>query len=72
MLEAIAEKVTTENPVWDGTVSELRDLLMLDITPNALGMKLNVTAGRLLNEYNILYESRRTHACRRIRFELQA
>ena len=72
LLEAIAEKVTAENPVWDGTVSELRDLLMLDITPNALGMKLNVTAGRLLNEYNILYESRRTHACRRIRFELQA
>ena len=72
LLESIAEKVTTENPVWDGTVSELRDLLTLDITPNALGMKLNVTAGRLLNEYNILYESRRTHACRRIRFELQA
>ena len=72
LLEAIAEKVTTENPVWDGTASELRDYLGLDITPNALGMKLNVTAGRLLNEYNILYESRRTHACRRIRFELQA
>ena len=72
LLEAIAEKFTTENPVWDGTVSELRDLLMLDITPNALGMKLNVTAGRLLNEYGILYESRRTHAGRRIKFVLQA
>ncbi len=72
LLEAIAEKVTAENPVWDGTVSDLRDFLEVDISPIQLGMKLNVTAGRLLNEYNILYESRRTHACRRIRFELQA
>ena len=72
LLEAIAEKITTENPVWEGTVADLCKLLGLDITPIQLGMKLNVTAGRLLNEYGILYESWRTHACRRIRFELQA
>ena len=72
LLEAIAEKITTENPVWEGTVADLCKLLGLDITPIQLGMKLNVTAGRLLNEYGILYESWRTHACRRIKFELQA
>ena len=72
LLELIAEKITEENPVWDGSISDFRDFLGTDITPIQLGMKLNVTAGRLLNEYNILYESRRTHACRRIRFELQA
>ena len=68
----IAEKITEENPVWDGSISDFRDFLGTDITPIQLGMKLNVTAGRLLNEYGILYESRRTHAGRRIKFVLQA
>ena len=72
LLELIAEKITEENPVWDGSISDFRDFLGTDITPIQLGMKLNVTAGRLLNEYNILYESRRTHAGRRIKFVLQA
>ena len=72
LLEAIADKITAENPIWDGSISDFRDLIEMDITPIQLGMKLNVTAGRLLNEYGILYESRRTHAGRRIRFVLQA
>ncbi len=72
LLELIAEKITEENPVWDGSISDFRDFIETDITPIQLGMKLNVTAGRLLNEYNILYESRRTHAGRRIKFVLQA
>ena len=72
LLEVIAEKITVENPVWEGSISDFRDFLPTDITPIQLGMKLNVTAGRLLNEYNILYESRRTHAGRRIKFVLQA
>lgn len=72
LLELIAEKITEENPVWDGSISDFRDFIETDITPIQLGMKLNVTAGRLLNEYGILYESRRTHAGRRIRFVLQA
>lgn len=72
LLESIAEKITSENPVWEGTVTDLCKLLGVDITPIQLGMKLNVTAGRLLNEYNILYDSRRTHAGRRIAFVLQA
>ena len=72
LLELIAEKITEENPVWDGSISDFRDFIETDITPIQLGMKLNVTAGRLLNEYGILYESRRTHAGRRIKFVLQA
>ena len=72
LLELIAEKITEENPVWDGSISDFRDFIETDITPIQLGMKLNVTAGRLLNEYGILYESRRTHAGRRITFVLQA
>ena len=72
LLELIAEKFTEEKPMWDGIISDFRDFIETDITPIQLGMKLNVTAGRLLNEYNILYESRRTHAGRRIKFVLQA
>ena len=72
LLEVIAEKITVENPVWEGSISDFRDFLPTDITPIQLGMKLNVTAGRLLNEYGILYESRRTHVGRRIKFVLQA
>ena len=72
LLEAIADKITAENPIWDGSIPDFMDLIEMDITPIQLGMKLNVTAGRLLNEYGILYESRRTHAGRRIRFVLQA
>lgn len=72
LLELIAEKITEENPMWDGSISDFRDFIETDITPIQLGMKLNVTAGRLLNEYGILYESRRTHAGRRIKFVLQA
>ena len=72
LLEAIADKITAENPIWDGSIPDFMDLIEMDITPIQLGMKLNVTAGRLLNEYGILYESRRTHAGRRIRLVLQA
>ncbi len=72
LLELIAEKITTKNPIWDGSISDFKDFLGIDITPIQLGMKLNVTATRLLNEYKIRYESRRTHAGRRIKFELFA
>ena len=50
LLEAIADKITAENPIWDGSISDFMDLIEMDITPIQLGMKLNVTAGRLLNE----------------------
>ena len=34
--------------------------------PNTITMKLNVNAGRLFSEYGIRYESKRTHAGRRV------
>lgn len=59
-LERISAIVTAESPNWKGTATELIDKLSLDLKPNVLSRKLNVSAARLFNEYNILYESTRT------------
>ena len=67
ILEAIASLVTTERPEWAGTATEL---VQLDIKPNTLTMRLNMNAGRLLNEYNIKYESSRNRAGRRVKLAL--
>lgn len=61
ILEKIASLVNNENPIWQGSPTELADKLSLDMNPNAMTMKLNVNAGRLYNEYNIRYENCRTH-----------
>lgn len=61
ILEAIAKFVTKENPEWSGTATELVLQLGVDLKPNALTLKLNVTAARLLNDYGIVYETTRTH-----------
>ena len=53
--------MTKENPEWSGTATELVLQLGVDLKPNALTLKLNVTAARLLNDYGIVYEATRTH-----------
>ena len=69
VLEAIA-KIVVENKTWSGTATELVAALRLDLKPNMLTMRLNVNAGRLLNEYKVKYESSRTHDGRRVNFTL--
>ena len=64
MLMAVADLVTEERPTWSGTATDLTAALGLDMKANALSMRLNVRAGRLLYEYHIQYESTRTHAGR--------
>lgn len=39
--------------------------------PNVLTLKLNVTAGRLLNEYGIIYATSRTHSGRNVTLKLK-
>ena len=70
LLEAVAALVTESNPEWSGTPTELVSALALEIKPNVLTMRLNVTAGRLSNEYGICYENSRNHAGRRITLTL--
>ena len=68
LLELVAKQLTDDAPDWRGTPTELVSLLGVDMKPNALTMKLNINASRLLNEYGIRYESSRCHDGRRITF----
>lgn len=70
LLVKLSELVTPEQPVWSGTATELVTVLNCDLTAIALAMRLNVRAGKLMNEYGIRYESSRTHAGRAITLTL--
>ena len=62
LLDLVQVLVTADKPIWSGTATELTTALQLDITPIALAMRLNVRAGKLMNDYHIHYENSRTHA----------
>lgn len=70
LLECIANLVTEENPTWQGTATELIEKLGLDMKPNVVSLKLNVNAGRLMNDYGIRYTNQRNHSGRMIFFPL--
>ena len=59
LLEQISVFLSSGGKEWIGTPTELTAHLGVDMKPNALTRRLNVNAGRLLNEYGIRYESRR-------------
>ena len=71
VLEAIAALVTAKRPSWGGTATELVEALQADMKPNALAMRLNVRAGKLLTDYHIRYENGRSHAGRSISLTLE-
>ena len=71
VLEAVAALVTAESPSWAGTATELAAALQTDMKPNALAMRLNVRAGKLLTDYHIRYENSRSHAGRSISLTLE-
>ena len=66
VLEAVAALIT-KSMSWNGTATELVAALGVDIKPNKLTMRLNVNAGKLLNENGIKYENCRNHDGRFIR-----
>ena len=57
VLEAVAALVTAERSEWSGTATELIAALGFELQPNALTKKMNVRAGKLLNDYHICYEN---------------
>ena len=63
VLEAVAKQVTEP---WCGSPTELTALLQVDMQPNILTKRLNVSAGRLAEEYGIQYENGRNHTGRKI------
>lgn len=72
ILEAIAKVVSEEQPEWSGTASELLQLLPdLDMQPNILTRKLNISMERLFVDYGIRYETKRGHSSRMIKLVLE-
>lgn len=67
ILDFISRLITAEKPEWYGSPTELVAALDLDIKPNVLTLRLNVNAGRLMQEHGIRYESSRTHSGRFIK-----
>ena len=67
VLEAVARLVTSEQPEWTGSPSELAEALNTGMAANALTKYLNVKCGRLMDEYGISYENKAKHSGRRVR-----
>ena len=65
-LEAVARLVTSEQPEWTGSPSELAEALNTGMAANALTKYLNVKCGRLTDEYGIIYENKAKHSGRRV------
>ena len=57
LLEAISKILTKDNPMWQGSASDLISALGAEMQPNTLTKRLNVRAGKLLNDYGIGYEN---------------
>ena len=66
VLEAVARLVTSEQPEWTGSPSELAEALDTGMAANALTKYLNVKCGRLTDEYGISYENKAKHSGRRV------
>ena len=67
VLEAVARLVTSEQPEWTGSPSELAEALDTGMAANALTKYLNVKCGRLMDEHGISYENKAKHSGRRVR-----
>ena len=71
LLEEIAKRITIDCSEWKGSPTELCKFLGIDMRANVLTQKLNVNAGRLLQEYGIVYWNKRYHTGRQIALMLQ-
>lgn len=69
-LEAVARLVTSEQPEWTGSPSELAEALDTGMVANALTKYLNIKCGRLKDEYGISYENKAKHSGRRVTLTL--
>ena len=67
LLEKLSQKLTEYGYEWCGTATELASFLDVDMPPNKLSMKLNVSASKLLDTYSVEYSNTHTHDGRRIK-----
>ena len=61
LLETVAGLVNESNPEWQGTATELAEVLNTELAPNKLTRHLNACWGKLFNEYHIRYKSSKNH-----------
>lgn len=66
VLEAVAKLVSVEQAEWEGSPSELAEVIRSDLAVNSLSKYLNIRSGKLLEDYNIRYENKAKHSGRRI------
>ena len=64
ILEKVGEIVNPDTPYWEGSSTELADLLQVDLAPNHLSKHLNVNSGRLRSEYSVCYSRVKKHSTR--------
>ncbi len=57
IIDAVVQFIHPELPEWTGTATELAEKLSLNCAANALSRRLNVKAGKLLSEHNIIYRN---------------
>lgn len=70
LLKNISSLLSDEQPLWQGTASELIDTLEFwNIPPNVLTRRLNVSVDELKSQYGISIKSKRTHSDRLIILE---
>ena len=60
LLEKVAALITESMPTWEGRASDLVIALQIDMAPNLMVRKLNVSKSVLVDQYQIEYTSRRT------------
>ena len=70
ILDEIAKRITEDCSEWSGSPTELCEFLGVEMKANTLTQKLNVNAGRLLEEYGIRYWNKRCHAGRQVGLRL--
>ena len=66
LFAAITELLTDDKPRWEGTASELKDLLQIERSAKSLGMWLKVHKQELLSRYGIRSDSIKTRDRRTI------
>ncbi len=72
ILEAITGLIAEEKPEWKGSATELIQQLQLEMQPNVLTRKLNISIERLYVEHGICYENSRVHSGRMIVLKLRS
>ena len=71
ILDMVAKMVSFEQKEWVGSPSELEDSIHSEMAVNVLTKYLNVNAGRLLEDYQIIYENKARHSGRQIKLTLK-